>query len=239
MKTGIQNIRGISGSTLKIIAVLSMLTDHIAACLLAQELRIHYTEQLYQIFYVMRYVIGRLAFPIYCFLLVEGFERTKSRMRYAGRLFLFALISEIPFDLAFSGSMVNAVNQNVFFTLLAGVLMIWGMAEIEKRNSSLGIRLAGYLGAILLAAYIAEVFSVDYGAKGIMAIALLYLFRKSKVEQMIAGCIAFLWEVTAPLAFLFVAFYNGQRGLKMKYVFYVFYPLHLLILYVLSIIIFK
>lgn len=238
MKNGVQNIRGISGSTLKIIAVVSMLIDHIAAVLLVQELRYHYTEQLYQIFYVMRHIIGRLAFPIYCFLLVEGFDRTKSKMHYAKRLFLFALLSEIPFDLAFSGNMVDAAHQNVFFTLLIGLLMMWVMAEIEKRNISLGLKWAGYLVAIVLSAAVAEIFSVDYGAKGIAAIALLYLFRKNKVEQMIAGCIAFLWEITAPLAFLFTVFYNGKRGLKMKYVFYVFYPLHLLILYLLSIVIF-
>ena len=238
MKTSVQNIKGISGSTLKIIAVVSMLIDHIAASLLVQELRYHYTEELYQIFYVMRYFIGRLAFPIYCFLLVEGFARTKSKVHYAKRLFLFALISEIPFDLAFSGNMVDAAHQNVFFTLLIGLLMMWLMAEIEKRNIPLGLKLAGYLAAAVLFAAAAEIFSVDYGARGIAAIALLYLFRKNKVEQMIAGCIAFLWEITAPLAFLFTAFYNEKRGLKMKYAFYVFYPLHLLILYLLSIVIF-
>lgn len=238
MKTGAQSIRGISGSTLKIIAVVSMLIDHIAASLLVQELRYHYTEELYQIFYFMRHFIGRLAFPIYCFLLVEGFGRTKSKMHYAKRLFLFALISEIPFDLAFSGSMVDAAHQNVFFTLLIGLLMMWVMAEIEKKNIPLGFKLAGYLVAIVLSASVAEIFSVDYRAKGIAAIALLYFFRKNKVEQMIAGCIAFLWEVTAPLAFLFTIFYNGKRGLKMKYAFYAFYPLHLLILYLLSIVIF-
>lgn len=238
MKTDAKNIRGISGSTLKIIAVISMLIDHIGASLLIQELKYHYTAHLYQIYAVMRHLIGRLAFPIYCFLLVEGFNRTKNRMRYAGRLFLFALISEIPFDLAFSGAMVDSSHQNVFFTLLIGLLMMWGMAEIEKRNILRGFKMVGYLAVILLAAAVAKIFSVDYGARGIAAIALLYLFRKKKVEQIIAGCIAFLWEVTAPLAFLFVAFYNGKRGLKMKYMFYIFYPLHLLILYFISVIIF-
>ena len=83
MKTDAKNIRGISGSTLKIIAVISMLIDHIGASLLIQELKYHYTAHLYQIYAVMRHLIGRLAFPIYCFLLVEGFNRTKNRMRYA------------------------------------------------------------------------------------------------------------------------------------------------------------
>jgi hypothetical protein len=79
-------------------------------------------------------------------------------------------------------------------------------------------------------ALLAELIGCDYGAKGIAAVALLYLFRRDKWEQIIAGCVAFLWEITAPLAFIPVAFYNGKKGLRLKYVFYLFYPLHLLLL---------
>ena len=136
MKTGVRNIKGISGSTLKIIALVSMLIDHIAASLLTIQLQLHYTEPLYQAFIVMRYFIGRLAFPIYCFLLVEGFERTKNRRKYAERLFLFALISEVPFDLAFNRCVLSLGHQNVFFTLFAGLLAIWGIEEMEKQISA-------------------------------------------------------------------------------------------------------
>ena len=218
---------GISGSTLKIIAVVSMLTDHTAAVLFGwSELA----------FLIMRQIIGRLAFPIYCFLLVEGFEKTSSRRKYAGRLFLFALISEIPFDLAFHRELFYSNYQNVFFTLFLGFLMIWLMDVVEKHCRSFVLRMLGQAAVFLAAAALMELLYCDYGAHGAIAIALLYLFRKRKLEQIIAGCVAFLWEITAPVAFIFVAFYNGRRGMKLKYFFYIFYPAHLLILYLVSLV---
>lgn len=251
-----QNKTGISGSTLKIIAVVSMLLDHTAAVLLGyilinngifsvEDISFRYMKELiqadpigwvYLAYQVMRRIIGRLAFPIYCFLLIEGFEKTRNRIRYAGRLFLFALISEIPFNLAFAREVFYSSYQNVFFTLLIGFFMIWAMEKIGDRCRSLFLKLAGWGLVFLAAAFLSERIYCDYGARGIIAIALLYLFRKNKVEQIIAGCVAFLWEITAPLAFIFVAFYNGKRGIKLKYFFYIFYPAHLLILYLLTLI---
>lgn len=239
MQAGVRKINGISGSTLKIIALISMLIDHIGASLLTIQLEIHYSESLYQTFVVMRYFIGRLAFPIYCFLLVEGFQKTRNRSKYAGRLFLFALISEVPFDLAFNRCVVHLEHQNVFFTLLAGLLVIWGMEEMESRISSLWIKWSGYVIIVAAGAFLAEAFAFDYGAKGILPIVALYLFRQNKAGQMIAGAVAFLWEFAAPFAFIFVAFYNGKRGMKLKYVFYAFYPVHLLVLYLLSLVLLR
>ena len=112
--------------------------------------------------------------------------------------------------------------------------MIWGMRELEKRMELPVLRWAGTGLIFLAAAFIAEKIYCDYGAHGEIAIALLYLIRKNKREQIIAGIVAFLWEVTAPLAFIFIGVYNGERGLKLKYIFYLFYPLHLLILYFFS-----
>lgn len=246
----------ISGSTLKIIAVISMLLDHTAAVLLGHILvnngiysvsdtsfgfirELVQTDSvgwIYLAYQVMRRIIGRIAFPIYCFLLIEGFEKTRSRLKYAGRLFLFALVSEIPFNLAFRGSVFNSSYQNVFFTLFIGLLMIWAMEETGKHCKTLLLKLAGWALVLLAASILAENIFCDYGAHGTIAIALLYLFRKNKAEQIIAGCVAFLWEVTAPLAFIFIAFYNGKRGIKSKYFFYVFYPVHLLVLYLFTLV---
>lgn len=247
---------GISGSTLKIIAVVCMLIDHTAAVLLGHilvdngiysvaDFSFGYMQEMIQTspmgwvyfaYQVMRRLIGRIAFPIYCFLLIEGFEKTKSRTKYAGRLFVFALLSEIPFDLAQNGEVFYPYYQNVFFTLLIGLLMIWLMEKIEKRCQNLFFRLAGWTAVFLAASVLSELVYCDYGAHGTIAVALLYLFRKNKLEQIIAGCIAFLWEITAPFAFIFIALYNGKRGIKLKYFFYIFYPAHLLVLYFLTLI---
>lgn len=243
--------RGLSGSALKIIAMISMLADHTAYVLLGAvlvengiysvgNLSPDYMKELietgsigvvYAAYQVMRRLIGRIAFPIYCFLLVEGFQKTGSRKKYALRLFLFALISEIPFDLAFYGKAFDWSHNNVFFTLCTAFLMMYLWETVRERIGEYRLALGAGIVIFIAAAFFAEWIHCDYGAKGIAAVALLYLFRKNKTEQLIAGCVAFLWEITAPLAFVFVAFYNGKKGIKMKYVFYIFYPAHLLILY--------
>lgn len=248
---------GISGSGLKILAVIFMLTDHIAAVLLSHILSqngifyfgdtsISYMKELtqdgvvgwvYVWYQIMRRIVGRCAFPIYCFLLVEGFGKTGNRKKYAGRLFIFALVSEVPFDLAFDGQAINTGHQNVFFTLLLGFLMIWAMEEIGRQCRGALLKWAGGAAVFLAAAALAEAARCDYGANGIIAVALLFLFRRKKAEQIAAGCIAFLWETMAPLAFVFVCFYNGRRGAGLKYFFYFFYPAHLLILYLITLII--
>lgn len=219
---------GLSGSTLKILAVISMLIDHTAAVLLSSILT---GDAFYKVNWIMRYFIGRFAFPIYCFLLIEGFQRTGSRKKYAVRLFLFALLSEIPFDLAFHGKIWSMEGQNVFFTLGLGMLMMAGMEWVERKCNNIWAVHIGRGLIFLVTAGISELIFCDYGAHGIIAIALLYLFRRNKTEQLIAGCVAFAWEVTAPIAFLPIAFYNGKRGLNLKYAFYAFYPIHLLLLY--------
>ncbi len=113
----LKNIR-LSGSDLKIIAVIAMFLDHLAATVLVRCLvtGVFWDQAAwYEVYQVMRN-IGRVAFPIYCFLLVEGFIHTSDRRKYALRLFLFALISEIPFDLAFNAQVLEFGYQNVFFT---------------------------------------------------------------------------------------------------------------------------
>lgn len=130
--------KGLSGSTLKLIAIITMLIDHIGAAVIARLLIAGQgSEMLYKIYYAMR-AVGRVAFPIFCFLLVEGFFYTGSRKKYALRLFGFALLSEIPFDLAFSGKILEFGYQNVFFTLLIGLLTIMLFDAVVKSRS--GIR---------------------------------------------------------------------------------------------------
>lgn len=141
--------RGISGSTIKIIAVLAMLIDHTAAAVLVRQLFANGLREiaasgidaqqqwlldnamLYFVYTIMR-AIGRLGFPIFCFLLVEGFQRTRNVKKYALRLGLFALISEIPFDLAIGGRLPLWGYQNVYFTLLLGLLALCAYSFFAK-----------------------------------------------------------------------------------------------------------
>lgn len=242
--------RGISGSTLKIIAIVTMLIDHIGAVVLARMILTYGTQSsittvisrdaLYQIYIVFR-GIGRLAFPIFCFLLVEGFQRTGNRIRYAMRLAVFAFLSEIPFDLAFCSKVLEFSYQNVFFTLLIGLLTMMAVDAVPvmwgKLADKISIQVRGILtylttlAVIALGMLAATCLHTDYDYKGILCIMVLYFFRRSKKSQCIAGFCAFLWENYASLAFLLVGFYNGKRGMRLKMVFYLFYPLHLLILY--------
>jgi len=125
--------RGLSGTTLKYIACITMLIDHIGASCIEAGLLMPGLESgafsrstlssvpLFQLDRLLRYV-GRLAFPIFCFLLVEGFVHTHDVKRYIRRLLLFGLISEVPFDLAFFRTPFNPTNQNVYWTLALGVL---------------------------------------------------------------------------------------------------------------------
>lgn len=242
--------RGLSGSTLKLTAVVSMLIDHTAAVLLARMLltrRLVSTaervvevvdyDSLYNIYAVMR-SIGRIAFPIYCFLLVEGFHRTRNVKKYALRLGIFALVSEIPFDLAFNASFLEFGYQNVFFTLFLGLLTMtaveWVLFQKEWVSHRLLNRAMGFFlaGVVVFAGGLAAHFlQTDYGTRGVLCIMVLYFTAKWKPVQMVAGAMSFLWELPAPVAFLPVAFYNGKRGIDLKYVFYAFYPIHLLCLY--------
>lgn len=156
--------------------------------------------------------IGRPAFPIFCFLLVEGFLHTRDSRKYALRLFLFALISEIPFDLAIYRTLVNWGMQNVFFTLLIGLLVMMACTHFSKNIWMQSVIFA--LG--LVAGYLLH---TDYGFKGVLLIEILYFFRYDRKNQCIAGAISFSWEMTAPLAFLPIYFYNGKRGLSPEILF--------------------
>lgn len=230
-----------SGSALKWIAVITMFIDHLAAGVLSRYLGINWTEEGYRLYSLMR-GIGRIAFPIFCFLLTEGFFYTKNRRRYALRLGVFALISEAPFDLLFRGRFLEFGYQNVFFTLFIGFVTMTTMDASRRMAAENALpaggaavaAAAGEATVAFLGMAAAEFMRTDYGALGVMSILVFYVFRKNRMSQIIAGCLAFVWwEAPALLAFLPIALYNGKRGRNIKYFFYLFYPVHLLLLYLL------
>ena len=236
---------GITGSTLKIIAIVTMFIDHIGAVIVERWLIYDaYASQTYQynprillLDQILRSV-GRIAFPVFCFLLVEGFSHTRNVWKYGLRLGSFALVSEVPFNLAIAGEVWSAEYQNVFFTLLIGLGVMISCEGIRKWSVGSGYTWPGRLvkGILCLAALAAgmicaEYLCTDYGARGVLSIGVIYLLRGSSLWQTLGGAATFYWELPAPVAFLPIAAYNGKRGLKMKYLFYIFYPVHLLLLY--------
>lgn len=225
--------RSLSGSSLKIIAIVLMVIDHFAATILAQgvmrlpaiQADTGLWESLRGVYKIMR-LLGRASFPIFCFLLVEGFLHTSDVKKYAKRLFLFALISEIPFDLAVRGHFFVWNSQNVYFTLFLGLVSISLMDRMQKA----GGKYANYSAfPLLLGLAAGHLFHTDYGLLGVFLIEVYYLFRFDRKMQILAGALAHAYEPTSILAAIPLWFYNGKRGIPLKYLFYWFYPVHLLL----------
>ena len=220
--------KGYTGNGLKILAMITMFIDHAAAGLLWVYLENHHMcEGGWQNFYTILRLIGRVAFPIYCFFIVEGFEKTSNLKKYFLRLLVFGIISELPFDSGLFGKWYPSY-QNVYFTLILGLLGLTIYRYLEEKVKNHIVQIIFYVGIALLMGEIAELLHTDYGAKGVSTICLLYVFRKDRKKQCIAGAISFAWEFTAPLAFAFLYRYNGEKGKRIpKYLFYGFYPAHL------------
>lgn len=218
---------------LKVIAILTMLIDHIGAVLFPELI-------------VLR-MIGRLAFPIFAYLLVEGYFHTRDVKKYLIRLGAFALISEVPFDLAFFGEAFYFGYQNIFFTLSLALVGIW-MLETYKESKPVdgGLIFVGLcIGSILL--------RTDYSIIGMLTMFLFYHYRSRKgkalysvgmlhfiVGLLSAGFLAGTFNLQgmlqslAALSMVLIWFYNGQKGRSLKYFFYAFYPVHLTVLWFLS-----
>lgn len=227
METTLTEYRILNGSHLKLIAVIAMLIDHIGVILGNSlpflQIPVFHSITLY---YCMR-KIGRLAFPLFCFLLTEGFVHTHNRLRYGCNLLLFALISEIPYNLMHSGKLLHWGHQNIYFTLLIGFLMLWLLESDQKPLYKLLILFPG----LVLIPYL----HMDYGRNGILLIILLYALRQQSVLRALLSLPFLSGGYAAWLAFVPISLYNGQRGFirgtVLKYAFYAFYPIHILLLY--------
>jgi hypothetical protein len=226
---------GIAGSVLKWIAVLSMFIDHTAAVLVEASWRAGLHAVSYNGYLVLR-GIGRLAFPIYCFLLAEGMRHTRNVKRYLLRLGLFALISELPFDLAFRRTFFTLNYQNVFFTLFFGLLALSQWQWLTGRKGFHAAWQRQALGLLFIAALAlaAEFCRTDYGWQGVAVIALMYLLREYPVPRDLGSLAVLYTSSTLELAafpdVVLFRMYNGERGRQSKYFFYIFYPAHLLLL---------
>ena len=213
---------------LKLIAVIFMLIDHLAYVMI--ERGIGLGGQWYMIDRTMRYM-GRIAFPIFCFTIVEGFRRTSNAQAYLKRLLIFALISEIPFDLAFRGTLFDMSFQNVFWTLAFGLA---AMMIHNDRYMPGWKRMVG----LLVCFFVPYLFHTDYSIYGVLTIFMMNLFYGEPVKMCMAGYIILLLQSTteawAIFGFLLILLYNGQKGHGSKMFYYLFYPGHLMILVLLK-----
>ena len=228
-----QRLRVLNGFHLKLIAICTMFIDHMGATLFPDAMWLR--------------CIGRMAFPIFCFLIAEGCIYTHDRKKYAARLLVFALLSEIPFDLMSGGTVWYPYTQNVLWTLLAGALVCWLMdSALKKRTPSAFV----LTGAVMVAACcLLELVNTDYGGWGMLLVAMFYGIHRApnspavKMAAQALGLAVFAVgvmngrvitiELWALVALLPIWCYNGRRGYSnraVQYGFYAFYPVHILIL---------
>ena len=218
----------LSGSALKCIALFTMIIDHVGYHLVRHLdiVLLQLGQRTITLDFLMG-KIGRLAFPIFCFLLVEGFLHTHDRWKYGRNLLVFALISEIPWNLVYTGTL-HYTKQNVFFTLFfrfVGLCCIESLREKPRQQ----------LAALLVLTITTTYFKADYGVVGFGLILLLYCLRNHKILQAVLGCCFLSSRWVGGLAFIPINLYNGERGFIhgrfLKYAFYAAYPLHLFIIY--------
>ena len=215
---------------IKIIACITMCLDHV-------KYAIPDTRGFFTLYW------GRIAFPLYAFLAVEGYVHTSNIEKYLKRLLIFALISQIPFML-FRTLVGEWMMLNIMFTLSFGLLNIYVFDKLENKYY-LSMPIIGIL--IFMGYYL----NVDYSWYGVTTVLLFYFFREHKVARIFAFLLLSLifyydrlfvnYSTSHLLSYLFtnistiiMLFYNGKLGIKTKYFYYWFYPVHMVILYGIS-----
>ena len=217
----------LDGTTLKLIAMISMVFDHAGDMFFPDVM--------------WPRMIGRLAMPIFSFFIAEGFSHTRDKKKYLCRLGIFALISEIPFDLAFEGK-IGFSHQNTmlsfFLAVVALMLYDWiqGGTKSEVNHASIGKTILGVIAVAAIAA-LSLLLRADYTIFAVIAVFLFYVLRQKHPLVRTGVGVAFLaltrtvgYYCTTGLSFIPLAMYNGKKGKGLKWLFYGFYPGHLLLL---------
>lgn len=212
---------------LKIIACISMVIDHI-------KYAIPSTQNYVTIYF------GRIAFPIFAFLITQGYIHTSDIKKYYKRIIIFALISQIPFML-FRTLVGEWKMLNIMFTLLLGLIAITIYDKLSKKYISIPICIL----IIILGKYL----KVDYEWFGVALVFLFYIFRNNKILLSYSyislvlvwfyydGILKFsytMYFISYLIPLIFILLYNGKQGKKIKYFLYWFYPAHMIILYLIK-----
>lgn len=227
-KKGLDKIKILSGAQLKYIAFLSMLIDHTNKALIYPILNEGILQHISNLFDI----IGRIAFPLFAFFVVEGFFKTKNRKKYLTNLLIFAVISEVPFDMFLTSTFFNMRANNVLFTLALSLITIW-IIDILKDKLENKPPILWYLVSvvvIIISCFISMQFGLDYEHHSIIIVYLFYIFYNKPVVGCALAYLSIITEVWSILGFGLVLTYNGERGKQNKIINYWFYPVHLLIL---------
>lgn len=247
MTTQNTNVTGLgkmdlSAAALHILAMAFMLMDHLWATLLpAQE---------------WLTCVGRIAFPIFAFMAVEGYFHTHNLKKYLLRMLIFAVISEVPFDLMYGGTWFYPVHQNVIWTLMMGLVGIHLMETVRKKKSTFVYILVSAI-VVILGGLLGTLSMVDYYGMGVLTVFIFYFFRGRKWWCLLGQMLALYWvnvellgglmypirlfgmefelcqQGLALLALLPIWLYRGRQGYHSKpfqYFCYAFYPIHMLVI---------
>ena len=233
------NILCLSSDLLKIIAAVAMLIDHASFGILHAYLLNNAMSILPQTYtklnnlYEYGRSIGRLAMPIFAFFIVEGFLRTSNIKKYLLRMFLFALVSEVPFDLGLYNSFMYTDHQNILFTFSVGLLMLSTLKYLNESIVGLSkpVKELALICCVIAYADLTYVLKCDYSVKCIAFIAVIYFLKNHKEIRLLAGSAFLSWEKFAPISCLLLYFYNPEKKPRLKYFFYIFYPAHFLLIF--------
>lgn len=249
MKKVIDKI-GISGATLKWIAILTMLLNHLCFALTNKGVTDYFVN-------TANHYLTRGALVIFCFLISEGFYYTRNKVKYIFSIFAFAIVAEIPFDLCIFNTVINMGYQNVLWTLGIGALALVGIDYFERKPiQTIIVSIIAMSGSLYLAC--------DASFIGVGMVIVFYYFRDVKWKRLLFSFIAYIllimfyfWHFNTPtlasfpdtlantgiwgsiylewhglVAWPFLLLYNGKKGKNInKWFFYGFYPGHLLIIY--------
>lgn len=214
-----------SGNTLKIIAMAAMLLDHTAVILLSQE------KQPW-LFLLFRFV-GRFSFVIFAGFIVVGFLHTGNVRNYILRMGAMALLTEIPFDLAFSHTFIEFEKQNVLFTFCIALIMLGAIRHFKDS-------IPAFVGFGFLACAAAIFLNCDYSYIGILMIMFYYFDQQDKTGRIFSLCILnfasgdLLQGIGGSLAVGLTEHYDGTKPTIPQWFGYLFYPVHLLVLWGIS-----
>ena len=216
-----------SGAQLKYLAFISMLIDHVNNAIVTPMLDgggfLLYLSNIFSI-------LGRIAFPIFIFFIVEGFFKTSNRKKYLITLLIFGVISEVPFDMFTSKTFFDPHWNNMMFTLALCIITIWIIDSIKNKLDNKVLWYVISIIIVILFGFLAMQLSLDYDYHAIVVAYLFYIFYDKPILGAGLGYLSIIKELYSFLGFGMTLTYNGERGRQYKWLNYFFYPVHILIL---------